>query len=140
MPTKEAFMFKARLGKEIVVRVTNEIGILNHICRLVAEKGVSVIAVHGSVDGALAVIRLITSDNLRIGDTLRAHKYSPHESDCVLADLPNKPGVLRTITEKLATEAIDIHHIYATAAENQETSLVALSTSNNDRTLVVLNR
>ena len=132
-------MIKTRLGKEIVLKVTNEIGLLNQICKLVAEKGVNMVAVHGSVDGENSIIRLITTDNLRVSDALRAHNYAPHEEDCVLVAVPNKPGMLRTITEKLAMENIDIHHLYATANGSQETSLVALGCSNNDRALVLLN-
>lgn len=132
-------MTNAKLGKEIVIEVTNEIGILNRICKLVAEKGVNVVAVHGSVHGEAAIIRLVTTDNLRVGDALRAQKYAPHEEDCVLVTLPNKPGILRNITQTLGEEQIDLHHIYATATGDDGTSLVAFSSSNNDRSLVLLN-
>ena len=133
-------MIKANLGKEIVLKVTNEIGILNRLCKMVSEKGINVIAVHGTVDGDSAVIRLITADNLRVGDALRAHHYAPHEQDCVLVELPNKPGVLRTITEKLAGEMIDLHHLYATTAPGHDNSLVVFGSSNNDRALIALKR
>ncbi|HEX9784220.1 MAG TPA: hypothetical protein VGA56_16010 [Opitutaceae bacterium] len=126
--------------KEIVLKVVNEIGVLNQISKLIAEKGVNIIAVQGTVQDGSAVLHLITSDNLRVGDALRARNFAPHEMDCVLVEVPNKPGVLRNITEKLLPEGIDIHHIYATAGEASDTSLVALACSRNDHAIVVLNK
>jgi hypothetical protein len=35
-------MLKARLGKEVVLRVENEVGVLDQIARTVAEKGVDI--------------------------------------------------------------------------------------------------
>jgi len=133
-------MVKARLGKEIVVKVTNEIGVLNQMCKLVAEKGANILAVHGTVEGETAVLRLVTTDNLRIKEALAAKNFGPHESDCVLVEMPHKPGILKVITEKLAAEGIDIHHLYATAGETTENCVVVFLCSNNDRALVVLSK
>jgi hypothetical protein len=137
---KEAAMLRARMGKEIVVKTANEIGLLNQISKVVAEKGVNILAVQGVVDDGKAVLRIVTSDNLRVGDALRAKNFAPQEMDCVLVEVPNKPGVLRTITEKLSAQAIDLQHLYATAGESSSTSLVALASSHNDRAIVALNK
>lgn len=133
-------MIKARLGKEIVVRVTNEIGVINQLSKVIAEKGINALGIEGEVDGATTTMRFITTDNLRIGDAFRKRNYAPHESECVIVEVPNKPGMLRSVTERLAAESIDIHHIYATAAEDESHSLLAFASSNNDHAVVVLNR
>lgn len=133
-------MLKARLGKEIVVRVTNEIGVINQLSKVIAEKGINALAVNGEVEGRTATMRFVTEDNLRVGDALRARHYAPHESECVIVEVPNKPGMLRSVTEKLAAESIDIHHLYATAAADETHSLLALDCTNNDHAVVVLNR
>ncbi len=133
-------MLKARLGKEIVVRVTNEIGVINQLSKVIAEKGINALAVSGEVEGRTATMRFVTEDNLRISDALRAKHYAPHESECVIVEVPNKPGMLRSVTEKLATESIDIHHLYATAAEDEKHSLLAFDCTDNDHAVVVLNR
>lgn len=133
-------MLKARLGKEIVVRVTNEIGVINQLSKVIAEKGINALAVNGEVEGRTATMRFVTDDNLRVSDALRAKHYAPRESECVIVEVQNKPGMLRSVTEKLAAESIDIHHIYATAAEDEKHSLLAFDSSNNDHAVVVLNR
>ena len=77
-------MLKARLGKEVVLRVENEVGVLDQIARTVAEKGVDIQAVSAWVEGSIAVVRLVTEDNRRVADALRSKNYDPREADVVL--------------------------------------------------------
>jgi len=130
---------KARMGKEVTVRVHNEIGVLFQLSKLVADKGFNILAVSAWVEGADAVIRLITDDNLRVMDALREKHFNPRESGVVLMETAHKPGMLRHITGKLAEKGIDLHHLYATAPDNQDRILVAFGSANNDQAIVVLN-
>ncbi len=132
-------MLKARLGKEVVLRVENEVGVLDQIARTVAEKGVDLQAVSAWVEGPLAVIHLVTDDSRRVADALRSKNYDPQESDIVLTEVPHKPGMLRHVTERLARGSVDVHHLYASTVSAQGESLVALATANNDRAVVLLN-
>lgn len=133
-------MFKARQVKEIVVEVRNAIGVLHDMTRIVADRGVNIVAVSGSVQDGRAIIRLVTDDNLRAADALRAKDYQPLEMDAVLAEVPHKAGMLRVLTEKLGKASIDIDHIYATAGSGDLRCNVLLSTSDNARAIVELNR
>jgi hypothetical protein len=133
-------MTKAKLCKEIVVRVGNKIGVLAQLTKLLAEKGIDLIAVNGYREGEVAVFRIITTDNLRATDVLRDHNYAPRETECVVIDLPHKPGMLRNITERLAMEQIDIRHLYASAAEDQNRCLITLDSTRNERAVVALNK
>lgn len=133
-------MMRASMGKEIVVRVANEIGVLDQMCRLLAETGINTLGVSGTVFANDAILRLVTTDNLRAADMLRQRHFNPQEMDCILIERPHKPGMLRRITEDLVGEGINLEHIYATAPENQAGVLMVLSTSNNERALILLNR
>ncbi len=130
---------KANMGKEITVRVRNDIGVLSQLCRLIADKGINILAVSAWVEAADAVIRMVTNDNLRVMDALREKHYNPHEAGVVLLQTDHKPGVLRLITEKLAQRGVDVHHLYATAADDQGGILVVLGATNNDQAVVLLN-
>lgn len=133
-------MMRASMGKEIVVRVANEIGVLDQMCRLLAETGINTLGVSGTVFANDAILRLVTTDNLRAADMLRQRHFNPQEMDCILVERPHKPGMLRRITEDLVSEGINLEHIYATAPENQAGVFMVLSTSNNERALILLNR
>jgi hypothetical protein len=127
------------MGKEIIVRVHNEIGVLAQLSRLIADKGVNILAVSAWVEGADAVIRLMTNDNLRVADALREKHYNPRENGVVQLEVGHKPGILRHITDKLAEKGIDLHHLYATAPDSQDNILVVFGSANNDQAIVLLN-
>ena len=88
-------MLKARQGKELVLRVADKIGALAEFSKIVAERGVSILAMSAWVEDAEAVIRLVTDDTLRTLDVLRAHGYEPQERDVVLVDAVTTRMVLR---------------------------------------------
>jgi hypothetical protein len=131
-------MVKARPAKEVVLRMPNAIGILNNIAKTLADKGLNILAVSAWVEGPDVVIRLLMDDTARAADALRARGHQVREADVVVADVPHKPGMLRSITDKLAQEEIDIHHLYASAPSGQDQGLVVFATANNDRALVRL--
>jgi hypothetical protein len=131
-------MNNARSAKEIVVKVRNDIGVLHQMCKIIAEKGINILAVHGVAEGENGIVRLLTEDNRRAADALQSMNFAPTEADCVVVEMAHKPGILKSITEKLANEGIDIHHLYASGPETAETSLVVFASSDNQRAVVVL--
>ena len=132
-------MLKTRPAKEVVIRIPNAIGTLDVIARTLADKGINILAVSAWVEGAQAVIRLVTDESVRVMDALRSQKYDAREGDVLVTEPPHKPGMLHRITEKLAQAQIDIHHLYATATSSQAQCMVVFSTANNDRAMVLLN-
>jgi len=132
-------MLKARIGKEITVKVRNEIGVLAALSKTLAEKGLNILAVSGWVEGENGLIHLVTDDNLRAVDTLRKSQFNPQERDVVLTEVPHKPGMLRHVTEKLSAGGIDVHHLYASATGDSAHSLIVFASANNDRAVVLLN-
>ena len=69
-------MISATHCKEVSVRVLNDIGILAQLTRIVADKGVNLRAAAAWVeDENKGIVRLVTDDNLRAMDALRAQAY-----------------------------------------------------------------
>jgi hypothetical protein len=129
---------KARIAKEAIVRVRNRIGALAQVVESLADKGVNIEAVIGTLEGGDAVIRLVTSDHQRTVDALRELRPDVQEARVVVVELAHKPGLLRQITEKLAMENIDLYYLYGTAADGDK-CLVVFSSTNNERAVIVLN-
>ena len=133
-------MIAAKQCKEISVRVFNDIGILAQLTKIVADKGVSIRAAAAWVeDGGKGVIRLVTDDNLRAVDALRAHNYDPEEIDSIGITATHSPGMLSSICSAIGNGGINIRYLYTSAPLTDETCLVVLATENNDRALVLLN-
>ena len=131
-------MLNVSQAREIILHVKNDMGILGEISRLVAERGVSIKAVSGSVQEDICTLRLITDDNLRTCDLLHEHAYKPMEEPVVLLEVPHKPGMLRKLTQRLAEEQVDIRDLYATASEKDAHCLMVLRTTNDARAFVAL--
>lgn len=133
-------MFPAKQGKQIIVEVFNELGVLHDLARTVAEKGITILSLDAEVVDKDAVIRLVTDDNLRAADALRDGRYAPTEVPVVLVELPHKPGMLEHLAERLGRAQIDIYRLTVTATPSQGTCLVVLSCSDNDHAVVLLNK
>ncbi len=133
-------MVSVKHCKEISVRVLNDIGILAQLTRIVADKGVNIRAAAAWVeDENKGVVRLVTDDNLRAVDALRAHNYAPEEISSVEVLMHHSPGMLGSICDRIGCGGINIHYLYASAPVSDETCLVVLGTDNNERALVLLN-
>lgn len=132
-------MLKARPAKEVIVRLLNQVGALDEVAKIVSDKGVNLLATCTWVEGDQAVVRMVTDDNTRVVDALRARKWQVREADAIITETPHKPGMLRHVTERLARGGIDIHHLYATSTFSHDSTLIVLATANNDRAVVLLN-
>jgi hypothetical protein len=131
-------IIKAKMAKEAIVRTNNRPGALARVTKSIAGKGINIEAVIATVDGADAVIRLVTSDHQRTINTLREQQLEVQETKVVVVEALHRPGLLQHITEKLARENMDLFYLYATAAEADK-CLVVLSSSNNEWAVMVLN-
>ena len=133
-------MISATHCKEVSVRVLNDIGILAQLTRIVADKGVNIRAAAAWVEGEnKGVVRLVTDDNLRAMDALRARNYAPEEINSVEVLMHHSPGMLSSICDKIGSGGINIKYLYASSPVSSETCLAVFSTDDNERALVLLN-
>ena len=131
-------MLRSKMAKEAIVRMNNRIGVLAQVTRSIADKGINIDAIIATVEGADAIIRLVTGDHQRTIDTLHDQQLEVLEAKVVLVQAAHRPGLLRYITEKLAKENIDLFYLYATAVD-ADNCLVVLSSTNNDWAAMILN-
>lgn len=133
-------MLKARQGKEVMVRIANNVSELAKLTKVVAERGVNILAVSLWVENAELVMRLVVDDTLRAMDVLQGNGYKPQERSVVLVDAAHRPGILRHITDTLGREKIELSHLFASATMEQDVCFVVLNSSDNERAIALLNR
>ena len=127
------------LGKELVVTVSNKVGILANISKILADHGINIEGVAGYAAGNEAKIMIVANDTLRAKEALQKAGYkATKENEVVVLDLENKPGALKSITAKLAAEKIDIRYTYGTACPKGCPARIILATSDNEKALVSL--
>lgn len=131
----------AQLGKEIAVIVVNKIGVLADISKILAEHGINIIGAAGYAVDKEAKIMLACEDSLRATDALKKAGYkSLKENEVIIIELENKVGALKLVTAKLASEGIDIKHVYGSVCSGGCPAKLILSTDNNEKALVSFNK
>ena len=131
-------MPQARHGKGVVVRTSDKVGALAEFSEVVADNGVTILAISTWVEDAEAVVRLICEETPRAIAVLRENGYDAQERDVVLVEAKYEPGILRNVAKMLAGNNIDILHLFASAVDKNE-CVAVLNTSDNQRTIELLN-
>ncbi len=124
------------IGKEIVVKAKNKVGIMADIAKLLADHGINVEGVAGYVQGDEASLMMVTSDNLRASDAIKKKGYNVSEKEIIAVDLENKPGALKVLTAKLASVGIDMKYVYGTTCSEGCPARIILSTTDNEKAVV----
>ena len=128
-----------KLGKELVVTMPNKVGILANISKILADHGINVEGVAGYAQNNEAEIMIVADDTLRAKEALQKSGYkSIKENEIVIVDLVNKPGALKEIGSKLASENIDLKYVYGTACPSGCPARLVLATSDNAKAVVAM--
>lgn len=131
---------EANLGKEIFLTVKSEVGVLSSISKVLADHGINIEATSGFVVDDKGIITLMTDDNLRAKEALQGAGFAAEEKEVIIVELENKPGALKNITAKLASEGIDIKYEYCTSCPKGCPTRCVFSTSDNKKALLTLKK
>jgi len=126
------------IGKELVVRTENRVGLLADIAKLLSTQGINILATAVFVVGEEAELHLVVDAHHYALESLRGAEFPAEEREVVFVTLPNRPGFLRRITEALARQGLDIRYLYASAAEDSSHTLVVFSCTHNGKAVLLL--
>ena len=130
-----------RLGKEILIRTKNKVGVLADISTMLSDHGINIDAIVGYGEGEKAEIMLVADDSRRACDALNAANYEAvQEREVVVLDLENKPGALKSVSSLLAAENIDINYIYGTTCAASCPARIVMSTNDDQKALLTLKK
>jgi hypothetical protein len=130
------------VAKEISVGTKNEVGALARMMSFLVNHGINVetIAGYSNRTGTEGMLTFITDDNQKSLDELLKNGYGDIENrEVIIAELENRPGILKNVSEILASNGINIDYLYCTTCPNGCPSKIVLSTSDNDEAFRVLN-
>lgn len=132
-------MLTAKQGKEAVVQVGSEIGVLAQITKTISEKGIDLFAVCAWEEGDRGIIRLVTEDHRRTMDILEDLNLDPIEGEVVIMTAPHHMGTVNHIASVLSGYGISIKCIYGSTTINDDECSVVMATSDTDKTVIALN-
>ena len=100
--------------KEVVVVAENMPGVLHSVAKDIAGSGINIDSINAYAIGDFAVFRLLTPDVYTTSKILERNKFvrEVRLEDALLLKLPDKPGELAKITEKLYKRGVDLETVY----------------------------
>jgi hypothetical protein len=102
------------VAKQLSIFLENKAGVLARVCETFAKEKVNILGMSVSDTVDHAVVRIVTSDHRRAVDILEDSGVLVVENDVLALTLPDKPGQLATVAQKLAKAKINIEYAYGT--------------------------
>jgi hypothetical protein len=96
------------------VFLANKPNILAQVCHRLADDRVNITALSMMDASEHGVLRLVVEDPDRARRSLNALNVPTAESTVVVATLPNRPGAMADVVEKLASNHITVSYAYCT--------------------------
>jgi len=124
-------MIKAVLERQLMISVNNDVGMLAAVTSVITSTGINLLANCAYAVDNKAAFMFITDDNNAAKKLLESHNVSVQEEEVIVLSIDNKPGVLRTVTDKIAEAGIDLALMYGSVDPNAEVARVVMVARNN---------
>ncbi len=103
-----------RTATQLSVFLVNKPGVLASVCQRLAEEKINIIGISMMDATEHGVLRLVAEDAPRARRALTVLDVPTTEQEVLLASLPNRPGALADMVERLAAAHISVHYAYVT--------------------------
>lgn len=131
-------MIKAVLDRQLMISVNNDVGMLAAVTSVITSTGINVLANCAYAVDNKAAFMFVTDDNNAAKKLLESHNVSVREEEVILLSIDNKPGVLRTVTDKLAAAGINLTLMYGSVDPDAEIARLVLVAENNLDVMVLI--
>jgi len=116
---------KTMVRKELVVTQRNEVGVGAEIFGVLSDLEINVRAFSAWVEGPQAHFTIIVDDEADIAkQALLNFGYDVDSREVLLLELPNQPGALVMVLQKMAVADIDVEKAYASGLDQATTPVV----------------
>jgi hypothetical protein len=99
--------------RQLSIFLENRTGRINEVARILADNGINMQAFSMAETADFGLLRLIVPDVERAVEILRQADIAVMLTDVLCVNIPNVPGALSAILEKLASNGIFIEYMYA---------------------------
>src|SRR2546427_11789726 len=99
-------------SKEFVIRLEDQPGTLGKVCRVLAERGVNILAFQSFPSEGKSLVRLVLDNPTTAKNVLDTARLSYTEAEVAQAKLPHRPGELARAASRLGDANININYAY----------------------------
>ena len=103
-----------RTATQLSVFLVNKPGVLANVCHRLAVEKINIVGMSMMDSTEHGVLRLVAENAPRARHALTARDVPTTEQEVLLATLPNRPGALADVVERLAAAHISVHYAYVT--------------------------
>src|SRR5947209_16605345 len=114
---------------QLAVFLANRPGALARVCDALAEAKINIHALATSDTIDHSVVRMVVSDPTKALMLLGEAGVLALESDVLMIETENQPGVLAKITDRLSRADVNIEYAYLAASPKAATGLIILRPS-----------
>lgn len=126
--------------KQISIFLENKPGQLALICKTLAEAGINIATLSLADTADFGIVRMIVDDHVRGCKILRDAGFAVSETDVVMVTVPDSPGGMAALTEKLDRAGADIEYSYAYALGQGEKAILVFRFKDNEKAIAALKR
>jgi hypothetical protein len=123
---------------QLAVFLVNRPGALARVCDELAKANINIHALATSDTIDHSVVRMVVSDPTKALMLLGEAGVLAIESDVLMIETENKPGVLAKMAERLANTKVNIEYAYLAGSPNAPKGLIILRPSDVDKARTAL--
>ena len=126
--------------KGICIQVPSQPGVLGAMTKTLAARKVNILAVIAPEANEYGLVRIFPDRFEEALEALGALGYPVSVEEAYSVELPDKPGALHEMVERLAVAGINIHYLFCTTNGKGRMERVILSIADPDRGEKVLSK
>ena len=123
---------------QLAVFLANRPGALARVCEALAKAEINIHALATSDTVDHSVVRMVVSDPTKALMLLGEAGVLALESDVLMIETDNKPGVLAKIAQRLAESEVNIEYVYLAGSPKAAKGLIILRPSDVEKAQSVL--
>lgn len=94
--------------QELVLEIENRPGTLGQLAQLLGKEQINIVGFAAVATDSTGQLHLITDDPRQAVETLEEAGYVPRSREAITVTLPNQPGALGRVANRLGTHGINI--------------------------------
>lgn len=117
--------------RQISIFLENRPGQLAGICRALAKAEVNIATLSLADSADFGIVRMIVDDHVKGARVLAEAGFAVRETEVVTVTVPDRPGGMAELMEKIDRAGLDINYSYAYALGHGEKAILVFSFNDN---------
>lgn len=128
----------ATRSKELVLELANEPGTLGRLAQILGKEQINILGFAAVAANDAGKVHLITDDPKRAEEVLQESGHVPQSREAIVVTIPDQPGALGRLANKLGTAGVNIEASFITASVDGHSVRCAFSVDDVDTAVEVV--